>query len=104
VALLTSQDLERMLERTGGVPVTHGGDSTFGHFERVPMEVGAGDYVGGLLTTAPSVVIADGRLSGIGPRTGIDETVVVDGDSWRVADIQPGSDEGLLLRLMLTEV
>jgi hypothetical protein len=92
-----------MLRVTGGNVVAEGSDTTSGHFEQIPIEEaeGAGGYIGGVITTAPSVVIADGSLSNVGPRTGIGLTITVDGTSWEITNIIPVDADGATYRLML---
>ena len=105
MALQTATQIESDIKVTGGETVTNGGETTYGHFDRVPVEAGEGQggYGGGVLTTEPSVVIADGRLSNFGPRKGIGATVVVDGTSWLVSNIVPADEDGGTIRLMLQE-
>ncbi len=99
---LTPLDEERMIQDTGGVTVVHGGDTTYGHEELPGVEVEAPGG-GRVITTHRTVVIPDGRLTGIGPKTGIDEVVTVDGTARTVHGIQPGSDDGVLIRLFLAD-
>ena len=101
--MLTGATAEAMLRATGGVTITNGGDSSWCHFERVPLEVGedAGGYGGGILTTQPSAVIAEDRFTNIGPRDGIGQEVVVDGDTWEIYDIVAADPDGGTIRLML---
>ncbi len=108
MTLLAGSTAEAMIQATGGVVVTNGGDSTYGHFERIPLVEAddAGGYVGGILTTQPSVVVAEGMLPTNFPtaRQGIGQTVVVDGESWQVYDIVPVDIDGGTVRFMLKVV
>lgn len=64
---------------SGGVTVTLDDESTDGHLEEGPTEVleeGNGGY-GGVLLGDLSVVIANGTLTGITAKTGIDEVVTI---------------------------
>ena len=81
--------------------VTNGGQSTYGIFRRFPIEPGedVAGYAGGIATTAPTVLIADGILSNIGLRKGIGETVVVDGVNWEVFRLEPADPGEVLLVL-----
>lgn len=91
-----------MYRATGGNVVVSGGVTTWGHFERVPVIQGedAGGYVGGDLSTQPSVAVAD-VFTNIGLRKGIGETVTVDGTDWKVDKIVPLDPDGGTFRLML---
>ena len=103
MALHSPADIEAIIKGQRGETVTNSGETTYGKFRDPSLAVGEGQggYAGGIITTAPSVLIADGSLSNFGPRKGIGLTVVVDGTSWLVSDIQPaGQGE---IRLMLQE-
>lgn len=98
---ITAADQEAMIQATGGVTVVHGSETTYGHEELVSWELQTD--VGAILSGRRSVVIADGRLSGINARKGIGESVVVNSTARRIAQILPGDDDGGLLRLMLAD-
>lgn len=103
MTLLATTTANAMIKATGGEVVTQGSDAGYGHFERVPITEaeGAGGYAGGILTTQPSVIIADGIFSNLGPRTGIGLNVVVAGVTWQIDDIVPEDADGGTFRLML---
>lgn len=94
-----------MLQATGGETVIADGVTTYGHFDRVPVEFGEdqGGYAGGTLTTSPSLVIADTILANIGMRKGIDRTLTVGGTRWIVANVVPADEDGGTIRVMLRE-
>lgn len=103
MGLLTGATAVAMIKATGGEVVTQDGDSTYGHFERVPITEGedAAGYVGGTLTTHPSVMIIDGTLSNVTAKEGIGLTVAVAGVDWEITDIVPIDQDGADYRLML---
>ena len=104
MGLLTGATAEAMLRATGGETITNGGESSWCHFERVPIETGedAGGYGGGILSTTPSAVIAEDRFTNIGPRKGIGQEVLIDGtDTWEIYDIVPADPDGGTIRLLL---
>lgn len=100
--LITAAMTVSLLQATGGVAVVVGAQTTYGHYERVPWETG-GEGGAGTLTTHPSVVIADGILTAVGPRKGIGTAITVNGTAWVIRDILPGDPDGGTLRLMLAE-
>ena len=106
MALQTAAQIEAMLKATGGETVLCGGVTTYGHFERVPVELGdrAGQGgIGGVMSTTPSLVIADGILTQVGKKKGIDRTITVDGVKWLVSGVMPADEDGGMIRVMLKE-
>ena len=102
MGLLDGAVAAAMYRATGGNVVVNGEVTTWGHFERVPVTQGedAGGYVGGDLSTQPSVAVAD-VFTNIGLRKGIGETVTVDGTDWEVDEIVSLDPDGGTFRLML---
>ena len=98
--------IEDVFKSQGGETVTNGGQLTYGTFRRFPLEVGedVAGYAGGIASTAPTVLIADGILTNVGLRKGIGQTVVVDDGvsapvSWIVGHIEPADPGEVLLVL-----
>ncbi|HEX7050178.1 MAG TPA: hypothetical protein VF188_08265 [Longimicrobiales bacterium] len=98
----TVAQLEAMLRRTGGVPVTLDGGSwrgpgvpTYGHLERAAVELDGGRGYG----TRVVLTIATGALPGLA----LDATPVVDGTTYRARDIVP-IDDGALTQVLLAEM
>lgn len=91
----TVADLERRIKATGGVPVSLGADSTYGH-EEIADQVAVGSGTVEVVGTAQSVVVPTGALSGIA--TGA--AITVDGASYTVRDHRREED-GKLTRILL---
>lgn len=91
--LFTTEEIGHALEDTGGVPVTYGGVSTWGHFDHVPDEFGVD---GGVGVSVPSVVIPSDALPGIclddgaGTLEGVNESIQVGDYVWTVRKIVHG--------------
>ena len=104
MSLLVGATAEALLKATGGETITNGGESSWCHFERIPVEEGGGGagYIPGVLSTLPSAVIAEDRFTNIGPRKGIGEQVVINAvDTWEVFDIVVADEDGGTIRLLL---
>lgn len=103
--MFTPAQVEADLRATGGKTVVCGQQSTWGHVEMTPETVLEGEGgSGGVQAEDYSVVIANGILTGIDGRTGIDRVMVVDGVTCVVRDIGPVDRTGMKLRLMLGRI
>lgn len=105
MSLLTAAETEQMLRDTGGVTVVKGTVTTYGHVEEGPTEVleGDGGRYGTVLLGDLSVVIANGILAGVSPKTGIDEEITVDDEDCTIIRVVPPRNEpsGDVLHLVL---
>lgn len=104
MALLTPAQNVTMLRMTGGEVVvdTLAAQTSYGHFDQVPVEVAEGEY-GRVITTKPSVVVAAGIFTNITARKGVGRAITVGGTAWVIADIVPADADGGTIRLMLAE-
>ena len=104
MALLTPAQTATMLRHTGGEVVvdTLAAQSSYGHFDQVPVQVADGQY-GQVITTEPSVVVAAGVFTNITARKGIGRAITVGGVSWVIRDITAADPDGGTIRLMLAE-
>lgn len=92
--MLTADELEQMFRDTGGVPVSLGGASTYGHFD-IMDEVALSEAE--ILVAAPTLVVPTGKLPGLK----VDEPILVNQEAWFVRDhrrIDDGSATRILLR------
>lgn len=106
MALLTPAQNVAMLRMTGGEVVvdTASGESSYGHFEELPVTVFESAEYGEVLESGPSVVIVKGAFTHIGVRTGVDRAITVGGDAYQIRRPLSAAKDGGLLRLMLAEV
>jgi hypothetical protein len=104
MSLLSPAQTVTMLQRTGGDVVvdTAASESSYGHFDQVPVEVASGEY-GQVITTEPSVVVAAGIFTNITARKGIGRALTVGGVSWVIRDITAADPDGGTIRLLLAE-
>ena len=95
-----------MIQATGGVAVvdTASGESSYGHFEELPVTLFESADYGQVQESGPSVVIVKGAFTHIGPRTGIDRYITVDGDAYQIRRPLAADTDGGIIRLMLAEV
>lgn len=97
-----------MLQATpGSFVLTHGAETTYAHFDEVPVELLGRDGRGNL-TTEPTAVIASGSLTSINKATGIGESVTTTDApgyagavTWEVVHVEPGDEDGGTIRLVL---
>lgn len=106
--LLTLEEMEALLEDTGGVSVSYGGVSTFGHLESWPDTEHFGGEVAGVLISRNSVVVAadalpDLRIDPIDGVDGIGGQITVGDNVWVVRDVTVGDSDGGTLRIWLGE-
>lgn len=102
--MMTPAQIERNLKRTGGKTVVKGAETTYGHLGKVPMEAAVGESgAGRVLTSNRSVLIAAGTLTGITDKSGIGDSLTVDGLNYVIIAIAvPDNDaDGDLLELVL---
>jgi len=104
MALLTPAQNVTMLRMTGGEVVvdTVAAETSYGHFDQVPVQVVEGEY-GQVITTEPSVVVAAGIFTNIGPRKGVGRAITVGGVAWVIRDITAADPDGGTIRLLLAE-
>lgn len=89
---LPDDDLEWLLEDSGGVEVVHGGVTTSGHRETVEQV----SPDGAILGTVDSVVVATSTLSNVG----VGDAVTVEGTAYTIA-VHEREGDGKLTRLFL---
>lgn len=98
IDLMDATVIGGLLRRTpGGVTVLSGAETSYGHFEHVPGNVGDSP---GVLSAEPSVVIPSEAFTAIGldastgRAVGIGEAITVDGRAWYVRGVEPGLAPG----------
>lgn len=92
--MLTVEELEQMLQDTGGVPVLIGDRSTWGQFEIVDEVVLSDTEV---LVAAPTVLVATGRIPA---GFAIGDPIMVGAENWFVRERRRLTDGGLTLILL----
>ena len=104
MALLTPAQTVEMLRLTGGEIVvdTLAAETSYGHFDQVPVQVAEGEY-GQVITTEPSVVVAAGIFTNITARKGVGRALTVGGTAWVIRDITAADPDGGTIRLLLAE-
>jgi len=102
--LMSPTVIDGMFRATpGAVAVSYGGVDGWGHFAQVPVQAGADP---GLVTSVPSVAVADGHFPGIGncesdgDLDGTGEDIAVGDYVWTIRDIAPGSSPGEIILLL----
>ncbi len=93
--MFTPQSIERMIRATGGVEVTYGAVTTWGH-----RDIVEGEYVGeegaGVYGTLDTLKVATGLLAGLKNN----QPITVEGETFKVADHRRIED-GALTRIVL---
>ena len=110
-ALISVSEHEALFKATGGVLVTHGSETTYGHLEKISAEV-LGGADPGVITGEPSLLIAEGALSGVTHKEGAGETITTDEldaagaavgspTTWVLREPVPDDRDGGLIRWLL---
>lgn len=93
----SNENLAALLQDTGGVAVSLGADSTFGHYEAAG-EVVLGSAGSGVVSEDESVVVSHGALAGLA----VDAAITVDGRTYTIREFER-IDDGKLVRVWLMD-